>query len=80
MHGQGKGGDNKQQQQKASDNFWKDAQNHAKSYTDHRNEDKEKFRQQTFDEFDEFFDFKRQAAESGIARDDTRGADYTAEV
>lgn len=33
-----------------------------------------------FDEFDEFFDFKRQAAESGITRDDTRGADYKAEI
>ena len=33
-----------------------------------------------FDEFDEFFDFKRQAAEAGITRDDTRGADYKADV
>ena len=33
-----------------------------------------------FDEFDEFFDFRRQAAEQGVTRDDTRGADYKAEV
>jgi molecular chaperone DnaJ len=33
-----------------------------------------------FDEFDEFFDFKRQAAETGVNRDDTRGADYKSDV
>ena len=33
-----------------------------------------------FDEFDEYFDFKRQTEEAGVTRDDTKGADYKSEV
>ena len=38
------------------------------------------FERKVHDEFDEFFDFKRQAQEEGITRDDTKGADYKTEI
>ena len=62
-------------QRKAAEQFWNDnKKKKAASST------KEQFRQEVFDEFDEFFDFKRQAAESGVTRDDTIGADLKTEI
>ena len=43
------------------------------------NEGKQQFKKQTWDEFDEFFDFKV-GDESGITRDDTRGVDIRHDV
>ena len=68
---------NKWKQQRASEQFWKEASGRSSGGA---GANKEQFKKQVFDEFDEFFDFKRQAAESNIARDDTRGADYKLDV
>ena len=70
---------NKWKSQRQSDQFWSEASSRKES-GGRAEGNKEKFRQQVFDEFDEFFDFKRQAAEEGITRDDTRGADLKTEI
>lgn len=68
---------NRWKQQRQSDEFWSKASGKPKNG---ESESKEQFKQQVFDEFDEFFDFKRQEAESSVSRDDTKGADYKIEV
>ena len=45
-----------------------------------KRENKEFFRKKVFDDFDEFFDFKREQREEGVTRDDTKGVDYKTKV
>jgi len=67
-------------QQQAADQFWRQSAESETQAGSHRAGSKEQFRKQVYDEFDEFFDFKRQSAEEGVTRDDTRGADLKTEV
>jgi len=53
------------QQKAATDQFWRDAAEKGK----------EQFKKQTFDEFDDFFDFKQTLDDRNVTRDDTRGTE-----
>lgn len=58
------------QQKAATDQFWRDAAEKGK----------EQFKKQTFDEFDDFFDFKQTLDDRNVTRDDTRGTDIKSDV
>ncbi len=58
---------------KAGQQFWEEVDRQG-------NKSKEQHKKQVFDEFDDFFQFKNDDHHAGPTRDDTKGADYKAEV